>query len=35
MLGTAVIVPTHRRSATMSAAIATGIAVLDLQERRN
>ena len=34
MLGTAVIVPTHRRSATMSAAIATGIAVLDLQERR-
>lgn len=34
MLPAAVIWPTHRRSASVSAAIAAGIAVLDLAERR-
>jgi hypothetical protein len=34
MLPAALIWPIHRRSATVSAAIAAGIAVLDLTERR-
>lgn len=34
MLPAAVLWPTHRRSASVSAAIAAGIAVLDFSERR-